>query len=929
MRWRHAILVVLIPLVAVGCDRQSGTPATDEADTQPSALADSLQPATGWKSPPADLLEVLHAPQLPWVWTAPTGEHMLLADPVLYPPLAELAAPMHKLGGIRVNPATNAQHGRHGGTSLRLVRVEGGATTPLDLPAEAEVLSVAWSADGQRFALTVGGPGQVGLWVGSVDGGLTRIADLALNPLMGTAVRWLPDQQRLLVRRIPERGHVPEPPAIPAGPEIIEGAGATARSTYEARNLLETAHDEALFEYFTASELAIVDPGSGAVEVIGASAPYTTAEFSPDGEYLLIERLVGPWSHEVAWWRFAHEIEVWNDEGDLVASIASLPVADAVPTHGVPLGPRSVSWRPTAPHSLFWIEALDDGNPVAEVPHRDRLMRLDAPFEAEPQEIFRAEHRIQPWRNAWGAEGGTLMLTERERIRRWRYVWLLDVDEGTSRPWFDLDEGDRYGDPGNPVFRPLPNGRWVMHQNGDAIYFRGSGATDQGDRPFLDLRDMATGETERLFRCDPDRYEYFVAFAGDEDRFVLSSESAADVPNYYLATFGGAIEAAEGEATRTTSREPITRFEDPAPRLREIEKRLVRYEREDGLPLSFELLLPPGYEEGTPLPTVLYAYPLEYSGMTTAGQVSGSTQRFMRLYGPSHLYFLLRGYAVLDRTAMPMLGDPESTYNTFVPQLVADAEAAVAKAVELGVTDPERIGVIGHSHGGLMVANLLAHTDLFRAGIARSGSYNKTVQPFGFQSERRSLFEARDVYIQLQPGHSHAPVRSVLRGRARFGRYSTAGSAALRGPRLPGPRERGTRAVGAAPVVRRVRERGRGFSASKRRPGVTPRPRGRTLRTRGLHVSAGRSSLERAVDVPKGLHGDLFPVVLAFVDPVVDAAPQASADADAETRFGSLPRRTEKRAKDQTPGGTGGSTDRDLLAGPLEDALETGELTTV
>jgi dipeptidyl aminopeptidase/acylaminoacyl peptidase len=914
MRWRHAILVVLIPLVAVGCDRQSGTPATDEADTQPSALADSLQPATGWKSPPADLLEVLHAPQLPWVWTAPTGEHMLLADPVLYPPLAELAAPMHKLGGIRVNPATNAQHGRHGGTSLRLVRVEGGATTPLDLPAEAEVLSVAWSADGQRFALTVGGPGQVGLWVGSVDGGLTRIADLALNPLMGTAVRWLPDQQRLLVRRIPERGHVPEPPAIPAGPEIIEGAGATARSTYEARNLLETAHDEALFEYFTASELAIVDPGSGAVEVIGASAPYTTAEFSPDGEYLLIERLVGPWSHEVAWWRFAHEIEVWNDEGDLVASIASLPVADAVPTHGVPLGPRSVSWRPTAPHSLFWIEALDDGNPVAEVPHRDRLMRLDAPFEAEPQEIFRAEHRIQPWRNAWGAEGGTLMLTERERIRRWRYVWLLDVDEGTSRPWFDLDEGDRYGDPGNPVFRPLPNGRWVMHQNGDAIYFRGSGATDQGDRPFLDLRDMATGETERLFRCDPDRYEYFVAFAGDEDRFVLSSESAADVPNYYLATFGGAIEAAEGEATRTTSREPITRFEDPAPRLREIEKRLVRYEREDGLPLSFELLLPPGYEEGTPLPTVLYAYPLEYSGMTTAGQVSGSTQRFMRLYGPSHLYFLLRGYAVLDRTAMPMLGDPESTYNTFVPQLVADAEAAVAKAVELGVTDPERIGVIGHSHGGLMVANLLAHTDLFRAGIARSGSYNKTVQPFGFQSERRSLFEAS---------------RSVLRGRARFGRYSTAGSAALRGPRLPGPRERGTRAVGAAPVVRRVRERGRGFSASKRRPGVTPRPRGRTLRTRGLHVSAGRSSLERAVDVPKGLHGDLFPVVLAFVDPVVDAAPQASADADAETRFGSLPRRTEERAKDQTPGGTGGSTDRDLLAGPLEDALETGELTTV
>jgi dipeptidyl aminopeptidase/acylaminoacyl peptidase len=751
MRWRQAVLVILIPFLAVSCDQQSVAPTTDEVATSTGAYDESLQPAAGWKSPPEDLMQVLHAPQLPWVWTAPSGEYLFLADPVLYPPLAELGAPMHKLAGMRVNPATNGYHGQHGGTSPRLVRVGDGDTTPLDLPADAEVHSVNWTADGQRFALTVGVADHFGLWIGSVDGELTRIGSLALNPLMGTAVSWLPDQERLLVRRIPRRGPAPEPPAIPAGPEIIEAEGATARSTYEARNLLETAHDDALFEHFTASELAIVDPATGRVEVIGAPAPYRTAAFSPDGEYLLIERLVGPWSHEVAWWRFAHEIEVWNADGDLVASIASLPVADEVPIHGVPLGPRSVAWRPTAPHSLFWVEALDGGNPVAEVPHRDRLMRLDAPFEAEPGEIFRAEHRIQPWRNAWGSEGGTLMLSERERIRRWRYVWLLDVDEGTSRLWFDLDEDDRYGDPGSPVLRSLPNGQWVLRQNGDAVYFRGSGATEQGDRPFLDLRQLATGEAERLFRSDPDRYEYFVAFAGDEDRFVLSSESAVDVPNYYLATFGEAMTAVEGEATRDLSREPITRFEDPAPQLREIEKRLVRYEREDGVPLSFELLLPPGYEEGTPLPTVLYAYPLEYSGTTTAGQVRGSTQRFMRIYGPSHLYFLLRGYAVLDRTAMPMLGDPETTYNTFVPQLVADAEAAVAKAVELGVTDPERIGVIGHSHGGLMVANLLAHTDLFQAGIARSGSYNKTVQPFGFQSERRSLFEARDVYIQVSP----------------------------------------------------------------------------------------------------------------------------------------------------------------------------------
>ena len=388
---------------------------------------------------------------------------------------------------------------------------------------------------------------------------------------------------------------------------------------------------------------------------------------------------------------------------------------------------------------------------MAEVSHRDRLMRLDAPFTGEAEEIFKAEHRIQPWMNAWAEEGGVLMLTENERMRRWRYVWLLDVDKGTSRLWYDMDESDRYNNPGSPVMRQLPNGQRVMHQKKAEVYFRGSGATNQGDRPFLDLRNLETGKTSRLFRCDPERYESFVAFAGEGDRFLLRSESAVEVPNYYLATPGKKIKAAEGEAMRQLKQVPVTHFEDPTPELRQIEKQIVRYEREDGVPLSFQLLLPPGYQEGTALPTVINAYPLEYASASTAGQVRGSTRRFMRLYGASHLYFLLEGYAVLDQTAMPMVGDPETTYNTFVPQLVADAEAAVAKAVEMGVTDPERIGVIGHSHGGLMVANLLAHTDLFKAGIARSGSYNKTTQPFGFQSERRSLFEARDVYIQVSP----------------------------------------------------------------------------------------------------------------------------------------------------------------------------------
>jgi len=733
--------VILVAMAAIPF-----LPAAGQRQNQGNQL-----PESGWQTPPEEIMKVLHAPQLPWIWTAPTGEHLFLATPAHYPSLAEMGAPMHKLAGMRINPSNNSYHGEHGGKSPYLVRIEDGARTNIDLPEEAEVLEVAWNVDGRRFALTVNYSDRIELWTGSVDGEVKRIGNITINPLMGSAVTWLPDQERLLVRSIPKRGPAPTPPAIPAGPEVREGAGASARSTYEARNLLETAYDDELFDYYTACELVIVEPGTGKIKVLGESAPYYMAEFSPDGKYILIERLVGPWSHEVAYWRFASEVEVWNEQGDVVASICSHPLFDAVPVHGETTGPRELSWRPTAPHTLFWVEALDGGDPMAKVSHRDRLMRLDAPFTGEAVEVFRAEHRLQSWMNAWAEEGGMLMLTENERMRRWRYVWLLDVDKGTSRLWFDMDESDRYNDPGRPVMRQLPNGRWVMRQNKAEVYFRGNGATKQGDRPFLDLRNLETGKTRRLFRCDPDRYESFVAFAGKGDRFLLRSESALEVPNYYLATLGKKIKAAEGEATRQLKREPVTHFEDPTPELRQIEKRIVRYEREDGVPLSFQLLLPPGYQEGTALPTVIYAYPLEYASASTAGQVRGSTRRFMRLYGASHLYFLLQGYAVLDQTAMPMVGDPETTYNTFVPQLVADAEAAVAKAVEMGVTDPQRIGIIGHSHGGLMVANLLAHTDLFRAGIARSGSYNKTNQPFGFQSERRSLFEARDVYIQVSP----------------------------------------------------------------------------------------------------------------------------------------------------------------------------------
>jgi len=702
-----------------------------------------------WQKPEEDILKILHAPQLPWTSTSPTKSHMVLTDPIIYPALSELAGPMLKLAGTRVNPKNNYYHGRHGGISPRILTIKDGSTVPVNVPRDSEIIRTFWNADGERFAMAVGFEDRIELWMGDISGKVEKVPDMILNPLMDQAVRWFPDQEKIIVRRIADRGEAPQKPSMPKGPKILEDAGAKARSTYESRNLLETAHDDALFSYYTQCELVIYDTKTKKKKVIGPAASYIYAGISPDGKYLLVERLKEPWSREVAWWRFANDVEVWDLNGNLIKTVVNQPIANEVPAQGVITGPRYVSWQPTAPHTLFWREALDGGDPVAEVDHRDKLMSWTAPFDSMPKEIFKAEHRIQS--TMWGEEDGMLIVNQRERMKRWRYVWLLDVNKGTARQWFDLDENDRYNDPGRPLFTQLDNGKYVVKVEDGSIYFRGSGGTKEGDRPFVDRRNIETGEVERIFRSAKDKYEYFVAFGEDPGTFIMSSEAPKTVPNFYLAKLGKSIKAEAGESSRAFTKKPITQFKDPSPELREIENKIVRYERNDGVELSFQLLLPPGYKEGEKVPTVVYAYPLEYGGAKTAGQVRGSSNKFMRIYGASHKYFLMRGYAVMDQTAMPMIGDPETVYDSFVPQLVADAEAAVDKIIDMGIADPDKIGIIGHSHGGLMVANLLAHSDLFCAGIARSGSYNKTNQPFGFQGERRSLFEATKSYIDCSP----------------------------------------------------------------------------------------------------------------------------------------------------------------------------------
>jgi dipeptidyl aminopeptidase/acylaminoacyl peptidase len=478
----------------------------------------------------------------------------------------------------------------------------------------------------------------------------------------------------------------------------------------------------------------------------------------------LVTAIHKPYSYVTTYERFPNEVEVWDISQiahPRIHTIASLALADRVPIHGVPTGPRDFSWRATEPATLVWAEALDGGDWNVKVPARDKVMMQKAPFTLSAVEIARTDQRYAGF--DWGEQPSTALLTEYDANRHWRRTFVMDVDRPEQKPrlLWDLSLDERYKDPGYPVSRQLVNGSWVVRQEGELIYLHGAGASPDGDRPFLDRLDLKTQETKRLFRSDKTCYERFLSFSGASTQtFITWRQSPSDPPNGFLRTLGASVDAPAGEAAFASSSAALTHIPDPTPAVRAIKKRLVRYKRADGLDLSFTLYTPPGYQEGMRVPTILYAYPLDYADASTAGQVSGSQHTFTQLR--QYRLLLLAGYAIIDNTAFPIIGDPKKAYDTYLEQLVADAKAAVDEAVRLGVADPDRIGVTGHSHGALMTANLVAHSDLFRAGVATSGSYNKTLTPFGFQSERRSVWEAQEVYLKVSPFFSADKLKTPL-----------------------------------------------------------------------------------------------------------------------------------------------------------------------
>ncbi|MFC5476357.1 prolyl oligopeptidase family serine peptidase [Paraherbaspirillum soli] len=733
------------------------------APTAASASSATASSASGYSQPPKNILDVMRAPSPPMPVLSPTHDRMLLVSWQDYPSISRVAAPFLRLAGVRVEPKNHSKHDTPGGygiapcaSSFDLVRIADGAQTHIALPADACPNRPLWSADGKRFAFENVTADSVDLWIGDAStGAIRRVPGAHLNPMLEDEIQWMPDQKTLLVKLLPSRmGPPPPKPAIPAGPSIQESDGGKGQSsTYENRDTLGNQHDEDLFDYYAASQLALVDANSMAITPVGAAGRYESLAAAPDGRHLLVTSIRKPYSYVTTFDRFPHEVEIWDlskRQNIAVHHIASLPLADRVPIGGVALGPRDFAWRATEPATLVWVEALDGGDWKVEVPARDKLMLLRAPFNSAAVEITRTEQRYTGI--SWTEQAGLALLHEYNRNRHWRRSFLINVDDAQQKPrlLWDLSTDEKYANPGAAVKRQLPNGAWVLRQDGNAIFLSGVGASPDGDRPFLDKLDLTTLKSERLFRSDKTSYEQFLGFAGpDAHTFLTWRQSVIDPPNAFLRTVGAPLDAATGEAAFASASAAITHLPDPTPVVREIKKRLVKYKRDDGLDLSFTLYTPPGYREGQKVPTILYAYPLDYADAAKAGQTTGSQETFTRLR--QYRLLLLAGYAIIDNAAFPIVGDPKKAYDSYMEQLVADAKAAVNEAVRLGVADPDRIGVTGHSHGALMTANLLVHSDLFRAGIATSGSYNKTLTPFGFQNEQRSVWEAPDVYLKVSP----------------------------------------------------------------------------------------------------------------------------------------------------------------------------------
>ncbi len=701
-----------------------------------------------YQTPPPEILELVDIDRPPVVEMDSKKEQMLFYYRSTFKTLPDLNQPELRLGGLRINPDANISSTltyyhdiRYQKITEREIHCIGG------LPEQARIAYISFSPDETKIAFTHTVRNGVELWIADLET-LTavKLTNSVLNANAGIPYTWFPDSKSLLVRVIPQ-GRAPlsdKKSALPAGPVVSISDGQVSQNrTYQ--DLLKSPLDEANFENLMTSELYKV--GIDGTKLVWKEAGmYVSETFSPDGTHLLLTTLSHPFSYEVPYYSFPNETDIYTADGQFLMRFSRQPLLDKLPVGFMATfeGKRSIHWRADKPATLAWVEALDKGDPEVKVSYRDELFQLDAPFTDSPFSVMKMNNRFAAIR--WGDDRYAVVIDRWWNTRNSK-MYLFDPSDPKRLPRIITDRNyqDIYSDPGTLQVEKNEWGAYVLKIDGHTAYLFGEGYTSRGQFPFVDALNLKTLEKNRIYQSSvTSKAEDLISFVDSKAGTLITRiESPTEYPNYYIRNIKGKVADI-----------PLTSFGNPFKSIEGIHKEVINYNRPDGVALTGTLYLPVGYdrEKKEKLPLIMWAYPTEYKDKKSAGQSAANPNTFTYLSYGNPIYWVTRGYAVLDDASFPIVGEGEEQPNdTFVAQLVANAKAAINAVDALGYIDRRRVAVGGHSYGAFMTANLLTHSDLFAAGIARSGAYNRTLTPFGFQSEERSYWDAPEVYNSMSP----------------------------------------------------------------------------------------------------------------------------------------------------------------------------------
>ena len=700
-----------------------------------------------YQKPPQEILELVDAPLAPAMRMDDKGENFVFLYRNNFKSIEDLSETELRLAGLRINPITNIGSRVN---YINNIKVRTGRNSkevvPAGLPANGKFSNFSWSPNQKMMAFTNTVSKGVELWVLDIENQMVKkISNANLNANMGQPFAWFKDNVTLLVKLLPSNRLplIDTKTAVPTGPTIsVSEKGVRAQNrTYQ--DLLKNKTDEFNFEQLTLSELHTISL-NGEQKLWKETAMYGGLSFSPDGNYIMVSTIKKPFSYLVPLSRFPSETNIYNEQGDLVTKILELPLIEELPQGfmAVRTGKRNLSWRDDKPATITWCEALDNGDPAIEVPFRDEVFELEAPFNGNPKSLIKTIGRFGDI--TWGNDN-IAIASDRWWNTRNTKSYIFNPSNNSIQPKLIVDRNyqDTYSDPGNFVTKRNMYGRYVLDMANDNAYLIGDGYTAEGKFPFIDQMNLKTLQTKRLYQSKlTDKVENIVsALDMKKGEVIVRIESKNEYPNYYIRNLKKRIAVL-----------PLTQFENPYKSIANVYKEVITYKRDDGLELSGTLYLPTNYVQGEKYPMVMWAYPREYKDKSSAGQVTSSSNEFTYPSYGSPIYWITRGYVVLDDTAFPIVGEGDEEPNdTFIEQLVSNAKAAIDAVDNMGYIDRNKVAVGGHSYGAFMTANLLAHSKLFAAGIARSGAYNRTLTPFGFQSEERNYWEAPEIYYAMSP----------------------------------------------------------------------------------------------------------------------------------------------------------------------------------